>query len=1383
MTGEEQQQVQNIINARTKLLSEKIARQEEQISSLTRELVAMNNELESKNQEIEGLKSQLTEIHEQSKKLVSFVNESKPEPVIIRHEKASYLVSLLRQHFGYNSFRPGQEEIINALLSGRDVFCSMPAGYGKSLCYKFPALLMPGLTLVITPEIHNADLHSECLTSSSTASQKRELFRKIKNGSCKILYGDSKEFMQNDIAKFLRGVEISLVSVFAASGGEFNMRLCSEFISSLSARRIPTALFARSTSPEFRDNVLKYLRSPFRLITGFNHLEIKILRTDNKSHTLNEFLSNKINQPGIIYCASPDVVYKVRENLLNINGSEKISVITRGNNNIPDDAKFIVHYDFPENLCEYSDQIQQVSDESLLIATHDDLDMADKSIAEFCNADSPEKYLLSYIGEDERFSAALSQPEGTSSDNEREILQPEDFADFDFGNSNEAQKEAITTTNGPLLIIAGPGTGKTYTLVQRTIFLLQKLHAKPENIFIATFTNKAAKELIARIAEEISMRGINSDVSEMNIGTFHVLCERILREYADYAGLRKNFRILNGFEHRYLIMQNINNFLDITGAEDALKTSGKWNMAGELRSYINRLSEELTDPEELTHSDNYAISFLGYAMRFHDDVLAANNALSFSAMLVMTYRLLRDNPEILSDLRTRITYIMADEYQDTNYIQEQLLFMLAGERKNICVVGDDDQSIYRFRGAEVRNIIEFPDKFGKNECHIVRLMLNYRSDMEIVKFFSSWINNTGEFFSWGNFRHDKKLEVYRKNSEKCKSVIRLAGINDRDQWHEKILNMINSLKSSGKLEDYNQIAFLFRSVKSDSAQSLLQFLENNNINVYAPRSGMFFRRGEVHFALGCLLSVFPTYLKSLEASEFNYNDYEPEYMKFYRACLKIAARYIDKPAYKQLKSWLLRTRAYHERLQGHAKYNYSDLLYQLFAYYPFNKALDADIKAPVKDIRPAHNLSKLVGIIKDFEHTYRINHITAKSLDTQVKILFNIYIRFLLDEGSDEHESTDDNIPTGHVAFMTIHQAKGVEFPVVFVNSLSSAPDIDGQNTGLMRKIARDYSRRGEFEPEDDIKFFDFWRSYYVAFSRARDLLVLTCNEDDYTPSEFFENAYNNLDDADDDINLEISSMKISDHKNIYSFTSHVMLYESCPMKYKFYRELDFPARTMNSGLMGTLVHTTIEDIHKAVLTHDEATITEQKISEWFNANYENLSQEHGLYLSKAVLDEALTQVLMYVVRRGSDWSGIRNAEVKLNAVREDYILEGIVDLICEDNDGEFEITDFKAGPKPNVNITRDREQVEIYRRQLNVYAYLVENSTGRKVHAMKLYYTGDFGTNPEIKYSYDETEAEKILQDLDETVAKIMNGEFQDRTNNHDTCSDCDFRYYCGRG
>lgn len=433
---------------------------------------------------------------------------------------------------------------------------------------------------------------------------------------------------------------------------------------------------------------------------------------------------------------------------------------------------------------------------------------------------------------------------------------------FDFGNANDGQRKAISAAEGPVLITAGPGTGKTYTLVQRTIYLIEECNVKPESIFVATFTEKAAKELITRITNELSNRGIAANINEMYIGTFHSLCLRILKEHLEYTRLRRNYRLLDAFDQQYMVFQNIHRFRSIPQIEIALPNGGAWKQAAAVCNYVNNLSEELVTPEELMADADQSIAALGRMLKEYRDILAEGNLMDFSSIQIEAYHLLRENAEILDELRSQITHLMVDEYQDTNFIQEQLVFLLAGDRKNICVVGDDDQGLYRFRGATIRNILEFPQKFADGECRIIPLVVNYRSNSDIVDFYNRWMATTdgAKFkFSWDNFRYTKQIEPHEKTLLHSPAVVKLASDNDPDEWHEKILNFINDLKDSGKLTDYNQIAFLFQSVKHPRVTALARFLEQNHINVYSPRSDMFFQRDEIRLALGCLMLMFPRY--------------------------------------------------------------------------------------------------------------------------------------------------------------------------------------------------------------------------------------------------------------------------------------------------------------------------------------------------------------------------------------------------------------------------------------------------------------------------------------------------------------------------------------------
>lgn len=957
---------------------------------------------------------------------------------------------------------------------------------------------------------------------------------------------------------------------------------------------------------------------------------------------------------------------------------------------------------------------------------------------------------------------------------------------FDFGNANEGQRKAIAAADGPVLITAGPGTGKTYTLVQRAIYLIEECGVKPESIFIATFTEKAAKELITRITNELSDRGIVANINEMYIGTFHSLCLRILKEHLEFTRLRRNYRLLDAFDQQYMVFQNIQRFRNIPEVEIALPNGGAWKQAEAICNYVNNLSEELVTPEELMSDSDLSIAALGRMLKEYRKILTEGNLMDFSSIQIEAYHLLQDNVEILDELRSKVTHIMVDEYQDTNFIQEQLVFLLAGERKNICVVGDDDQGLYRFRGATIRNILEFPQKFADGECRIIPLVINYRSNSDIVDFYNEWMATTdgAKFkFRWNNFRYDKRIKPHEKTTLHSPAVVKLAGVDDTDEWHEKILRFINDLKASGKLKDYNQIAFLFNSVKHPRVTALARFLEDNHINVYSPRSDMFFQRDEVRLALGCLMLLFPRYIQSLENGDYTF--LQPEHLTYYRNCIMTANEYLTQPENAELLKWIRRRGKDHVGLKGATDYAYCGLMYQLFEFQPFAGILDTEMDVGVVDIRPARNIAKLTQIIGKFEYLHRVDVLDAgefrgkRRIDQNTEMLFNLYLRLLFDGGITEYEDDSEYAPSGCVSFLTIHQSKGMEFPIVLVDSLANVPR---KNTNdLMMQIEDRYFKRPAFEPYEVTKFFDFWRLYYTAFSRAQDLLILTCCEDKRTPSNYFKDIYGELQSVEspgfDISEFDFKPIKDVNIKNTYSFTSHITVYETCALQYKFYKELVFMPVRANAMLFGTLVHETIEDIHRAALRHEEQTITEENVSRWFDSNYVSLTKTEHTYLAGPQREAALKQVLRYVERQHGDWSQIQQAEVDVSLVKPDYIIEGKIDLIRGEGD-TVEIVDFKAERKPDMEKMRAR--LEQYRRQLHIYAHLVEERTGQKVSKMHLYYTGEDDGVPTISYPYKKSAVEGTMVVFDDTVKKIMKKDFHRCSDDPKVCNACDFRFYC---
>lgn len=964
---------------------------------------------------------------------------------------------------------------------------------------------------------------------------------------------------------------------------------------------------------------------------------------------------------------------------------------------------------------------------------------------------------------------------------------------FDFGNANQAQKEAIQSTEGPLLIIAGPGTGKTFTLVKRIVYLIKEKGVKPEEIMVATFTEKAAKELVTRITNELLEIGEAVNVNEMYVGTFHSICLRIIKEHLEYTRIKKNYRMLDQFDQKYMIFQHINNLRTLPYYEDLFaRNTGVWKQSGQIAMYVSNLLEELVDTNEMLEDNDPQILAIANIMDEYQKILEEENLIDFTSIQTEAYKLLVNNPEILEEIQNQIKYIMVDEYQDTNYIQEKIVFLLAGEKQNICVVGDDDQGLYRFRGATIRNILEFPHNFENGKCKQVNLIVNYRSEKQIIDFYNEWMQET-EDFSWRNFRYPKQIVPGKKDYSEGTTVLKCSANNDIDNWCDRVYEFITDLEKQGVIKNYNQVAFLCKSVKNDKVLRLIRFLEANKIPVYSPRSEMFFERKEIRELIGMLIMCFPNYYLRLKTDSFAItSDNYREYYQFYRErCVKPAMMLLQEN--KELKNWYENILREHSSLTKNTDYAFTGLLYQLLQFEPFKSYVGIDIGGGVIDERTARNISILSSVLGKYEYLHRVDVFSAQNIVNAAERFFNMYLKFLYDGGITEYEDDSEYAPSGCVSFMTIHQSKGMEFPIVLVDSLYQRPTAESE--GLIGRVEAKYFHRPVFEDHADIKFFDFWRLYYTAFSRAQNLLVLTCNECGgswRTPSRYFLNSYNQLMDYSrvDLSNVVLDEVKPVNLKQTFSFTSHIEVYETCSLQYKFFKELGFTQVRVGATLFGTLVHETIEDIHRAAMRHEEDTITPENVRQWLDTNYDTLSRSEHSYLGQGQVDAAYNQVQAYVDRMNSGkgllpggegteslWHHIQDAEVDVSLVKQDYILQGTVDLIKGDGD-TVEIVDFKSEKKPDLNV--ESESFERYRKQLEVYAHLVEERTGKHVSKMHLYYTGEDKGEPTVTFEKSKESIDSTIKEFDEVVTKIQNHEFNTEANNKKACLNCDMRYYC---
>ncbi len=295
-----------------------------------------------------------------------------------------------------------------------------------------------------------------------------------------------------------------------------------------------------------------------------------------------------------------------------------------------------------------------------------------------------------------------------------------------YDTLNDKQRQGVETTQGPVLLLAGAGSGKTRVLTHRIAYLLEEEGVSPWNILAITFTNKAASEMRARVDKLI---GFGSE--QIWVATFHATCVRILRRYADRLGYDNNFTIYDTDDQKS-VMKDICKKLNI---------DTKMFKERAVLGAISAAKDELISPAQyaLEAFGDYQKRRISEAYTEYQNVLKKNNAMDFDDLIVKTVELFKSCPEILSQYQNRFRYIMVDEYQDTNTAQFELVRLLADAHRNLCVVGDDDQSIYKFRGANIRNILDFEDTYP--EATVIKLEQNYRSTGNILSAANAVISN------------------------------------------------------------------------------------------------------------------------------------------------------------------------------------------------------------------------------------------------------------------------------------------------------------------------------------------------------------------------------------------------------------------------------------------------------------------------------------------------------------------------------------------------------------------------------------------------------------------------------------------------------------------
>ena len=928
---------------------------------------------------------------------------------------------------------------------------------------------------------------------------------------------------------------------------------------------------------------------------------------------------------------------------------------------------------------------------------------------------------------------------------------------------NRSQREVIGHLSGPLLVIAGPGSGKTYSIVLRALNLLLLEEAAPKEMVLCTFTEKAAYEMRDRLAAAARKVDYGGDLSDLTVSTIHGFCHRVLTRRRHHTELGADFEILDELTQLLFIFDR---FDQIIGPPEngryLTRWPTKWGAIDQASQYFNKITEELVDPHRMVDdSDDPFIMAAGAAYLNYRTALADSNRVDFALLQRHVYDLLHA-PPAAEAAPSGLRHLLVDEYQDTNFIQEQLLLKLAGTERNLCVVGDEDQSLYRFRGATVRNILEFPRRAPG--CRTVKLTTNYRSHPAIVERYDRWM----AFADWSNpdgdsFRYDKTITADPQvDHPEYPAVISIWGADARDEAG-RFADLVEYLAANDVIEDYSQVALLLRSVRDKNSRPYLDALRAKDIPAFCPRARAFFAIPAIRRMVACFAILFGWYGQE-RGRIFGRLNRLAEYVD--DAIVELGREFgAPHPLAGALRECTDEIAGLQEGESLDLRP--ADYFYRLLALEPFRSA--------VHDENTARNLAIFSQLLNLFQIHYGYSVVTYGNREWIRRYFFNSFLRLLDSDGVNEYEDPDQPFPKGHVQVMTIHQAKGLEFPVVAVGSLSSLVSVRKQ---IDRDLAPFYSRP-PFEPENRITEFDRMRLHYVAFSRPQKMLVLTAGEQ---PKDLFAAIWQGLPQWPY-VQKELLAAQHFDLKErmpvkkSYSFTGHLKIYETCPRQYQFFREYDFTPSRSAVIFFGLLVHQTIEEIHRIVLDGRGRTLDEERIRGLFDRTFRFLSMSDTRSIGAGAREAAFKQVMNYFRQNQDEMSRIIETEVDVSLEKDDYILTGKVDLLMG-GDGKLELLDFKTTPRPMDS----PELIAAYERQLCTYAHILEGRRGKRVDRLLIYWTSEERKEDALMViPYRPERVEEAGRHFDRTVRLIQGGEFAVATPPEAAiCKECDLRMLC---